>query len=1569
MAELESLSFRVDSSQLSEAASKIAALTAAIALLSASQLSAAEAGKQTAKAERQAAKDASALLVLKQKLADAEAKAAAASNGNAGATRTALTEGEKMANLLSRLTNLHHDMAAGSTRGESAILQMARSLNATDAQMQAVRASLQQIAGLSASPFDNSLGAIRNVQREMQALNDRSQLAARGISLTTQQLQDFSRIGNEIRGKMSALGIDPTTAAGAAHFTSELKKQQDAYILIAGEVNRVTSEEKKRNDALKAQANIMAELEQKNRSIQELISRNQSITSSMQTGTSQTQAGTNYDNSRLIAGAATPEQLARIQERITLTQKLTESEKLLNVEVKAQDDLLKHIEGLVSQRKAIDDLNKSVIANVAERKKMDNLMQKYTGMGLNNTNASEVSKLEFKGASQASIDSLKNYLLGVQASNKALEDQRRITDEIERANERTARAQAAARYSAAGNSSSISNTAAGMEVKGVSPAAIASYIQEAKAKEDAAKAGRELASANKYITETEERLASAVNNANQNLNRQSTDELVKYQRALATVGTSTDDTTRKMAALKAQLDLVAGKERANQLNHLSRAISTQMGDVGISLASGMNPLTVMLQQGDQIRFALQQAGAEGAELQRAMSGAASQIASSIVLTAKAMGGFFTGTLVSMGGALSGFVLSIGGLDTVLRNLEVSLAINAAAGGAFEKAMYSAFNVARLGAIAFAAAISATLIVGLVAATVALYQVNKEQQALSVSMAQAGGAFGFSRQSAMEYAAALESVQGHTGAVIKVIDLMAKSGSFTRKEIDLVAKSAIEMEKYAGVALEDTVKSFEKLKAKPVEAILELAAATGKVAPEVVKAVIELEKQGRMAEATAQAMQILASTNSQSVAQIKEDFTDFANFMKGVYAASLAVYEGLKAPIRDLWTQDGSVNILKKIDEASKAVARAKKGIELGVMVDMNKKILEQSKGELNAAMTELETFRKVKGEAPGTSTSNSSSADILKLTKQARLESETAIDKKKRQIEESNQQFKDLQTKYGAEKGNEMALTAFRLENEKRVAKYKDELKGLEEAKSKKDKGPKAKTSSFGGVPSEVSLVNNTPNIQREYSSELSKTEKFIKSQRDILKMSYEAGLVSKGEYIAKDTNLIISGQAKELSVITEFGKRVEAEQEKITKAINARRTEALNATKDPASRTKINLAADDELKKVKEAGKTFSELHSDKKETVDFESTRRFYESLKEQNAATIESKKHLDELNKSMQDASEIRKLDAEYQVAAMSLSGSEVAMYKAKNDVLQNYIKIKSKIQGDLDKAEKTHTEFTDNMQYDGESQQKALQLWMQVQTLKDQVTKAGIASELEARNAATDAFNKYYMDKAMEVRDGTANAITEGIMNGGQAGSQAIKAVLDNILKDLLNNVFKKILGSVGDMILNSIMQSQMAASTAKSGGGFLEGLVSMGFNALAGGVGGGSGAGATSQYSLSSGSTDMTSGFKMRATGGFVNQGSEYMVGENGPEKFIPKQTGSIVPNHDLAKSSSSEPLKLTIINNTSAPIGRVTERQISPTERALVIEDAVNAVASALYDPNHKVSKSFGNNFASQRKR
>ena len=1565
MAELESLSFRVESSQLVEAAKRIQELTAAIEALSAKEKSAATVAKETAATERQKIKDAEKLEQLKRKLAEAEAKAAAATNGNAGATRTALTEGEKMANLLSRLTNLHHDMAAGSTRGESAILQMARSLNATDAQMQAVRASLQQIAGLSASPFDNSLGAIRSVQREMQALDDRARLAAQGISLTSNQLKEYSRLGNEIRGQMSAQNLDPTQGSGLVEFNRRLAEEQARYIGIANSVNTLTSEEKKRNDVLTTQRNIMAELEQKNLSIQESISRNNAMTLSMQGGVTQTQAGTNYDNSKLIASAATPEQLARIQERITLTQKLTESEKLLNIEVKAQEDSLKHIEGLTAQRKAIDDLNKSVIANVAERKKMDDLMQKYTGMGLNNTNASEVSKLEFKGASQASIDSLKTYLLGVQQVTKAKEDQKKIDDDINAANQRAAREAAATRYSGLGHSSTISNTAAGMEIKGVPTAAIQSYIQDATAKEQSNKATRELTAAKKYLIETEERIAAAVNNANQNLNRQSTDELVKYQKALTTVGTSAAEAERKLGVFKAQQEAVAAKARDAQLNHLSRGISTQMGDVGISLASGMNPLTVALQQGDQIRGLLVQAGAEGAELQKAMNGAASQIASSIAITFKAMSGFITGIVTTSAKAISSLVTAP--IQFYKDCMLIQADLTSGSITQAEKVVLLAQSWSMLkGALTGAAKIAIGLgVVALSTLAVSAYQVMKEHDALVVTLSTMGGTLGLTTISAENYARSLNSVGIATNKGIEVISEMSKAGVFVKEDIDMVAKAAVDMYKYGGVAIADTIKEFAKMKKDPVDALVELAKATGNITPETIKAAIEMKHMGDTAGATKIAMQALADSTGDSVNQMKSEFTGFALWAKNFGAQVSSIYDNV---VKDMWRGNSEYEKLRKRRKALEGVI----GGDVGGLLDPNtrgvnlfdKKAASEALAQTNLQMKAIEDLEKVRGEQKAKESASNS------LVNQAKINTEKYQTPENRMLKEKLEllgQVKTANDKLVKGLVSKAAVEQLELENGKAVLILDKRIKEAEEARAKKDKGPKAKTSSFGGVPSEVSLVNNTPNIQREYSSELGKQEKFFKSKRDILKLDYEAGLVSRGAYISQDIALIVKGQNKEFEVINSFGGKVKAEQKRITDSINARRAEALDATKDPKSRIKINLDADNEVKKVEEAGKTFTELQTDRTDTTAFEATKRYKESIKEQNLSIIDSKKHLTDLNKSMQDISESRLLDIEFQFKAMSVSGSELESYKARNEVLKDYVKTKDRIKNSIKRETGVYTDMVANSDGSKESQDRIMQQWQIVQTLKDQVIKAGIDSEEQARLASIDAVSKYYMNKAMEVRDGTANAITEAITNGGQAGSKAIKGVLDSILKDLLNNAFKKILGSVGDMILQSVMQAQAASIVASSGGGFFESLFKMGLSAAAGSMGGGS-AGATSQYSLSSGSTDMTSGLK-RATGGFVNQGSEYTVGENGPEKFIPKQTGSIVPNHDLAKSNSSEPLKLTIINNTSAPIGRVTERQISPTERALVIEDAVAAVAASLHDPNHKVSKSFGQNFSTQRRR
>ena len=46
-------------------------------------------------------------------------------------------------------------------------------------------------------------------------------------------------------------------------------------------------------------------------------------------------------------------------------------------------------------------------------------------------------------------------------------------------------------------------------------------------------------------------------------------------------------------------------------------------------------------------------------------------------------------------------------------------------------------------------------------------------------------------------------------------------------------------------------------------------------------------------------------------------------------------------------------------------------------------------------------------------------------------------------------------------------------------------------------------------------------------------------------------------------------------------------------------------------------------------------------------------------------------------------------------------------------------------------------------------------------------------------------------------------------------------------------------------------------------------------------------------------------FPMKAKGGPVKGGSPYVVGEKGPELFVPGSSGNIVPNHELGGSGTN----------------------------------------------------------------
>jgi phage-related minor tail protein len=71
---------------------------------------------------------------------------------------------------------------------------------------------------------------------------------------------------------------------------------------------------------------------------------------------------------------------------------------------------------------------------------------------------------------------------------------------------------------------------------------------------------------------------------------------------------------------------------------------------------------------------------------------------------------------------------------------------------------------------------------------------------------------------------------------------------------------------------------------------------------------------------------------------------------------------------------------------------------------------------------------------------------------------------------------------------------------------------------------------------------------------------------------------------------------------------------------------------------------------------------------------------------------------------------------------------------------------------------------------------------------------------------------------------------------------------------------------------------------------------------------------------------------MRAEGGPVNAGGAYMVGEKGPELFVPSSSGSIVPNGAMGSSGGGSG-GVTVNYNIAAGVSRAELVPILEQER------------------------------------
>ena len=227
----------------------------------------------------------------------------------------------------------------------------------------------------------------------------------------------------------------------------------------------------------------------------------------------------------------------------------------------------------------------------------------------------------------------------------------------------------------------------------------------------------------------------------------------------------------------------------------------------------------------------------------------------------------------------------------------------------------------------------------------------------------------------------------------------------------------------------------------------------------------------------------------------------------------------------------------------------------------------------------------------------------------------------------------------------------------------------------------------------------------------------------------------------------------------------------------------------------------------------------------------------------------------------------------------------------------------------------------------------------------------------------------------IRKYAASATDAGTLIG-DAMTNAFKGAEDALTTFIMTGKinFRSLATSiVADLARIQAKQMLMSISGGDSGsGGLFGGLLKSGIGSLMGGGLSSSGGTFGSLADLFTGSF----GGGFFAEGGSPPLGKISMVGEEGPELFVPKSAGTIIPNHALqgpmqngSSGSSDQPTNYTIVNQTTGRIDEVKEQRLNGNERALIIKETLSAVASSLYDANSNVSKGIKNNHNIQRVR
>jgi phage-related minor tail protein len=341
------------------------------------------------------------------------------------------------------------------------------------------------------------------------------------------------------------------------------------------------------------------------------------------------------------------------------------------------------------------------------------------------------------------------------------------------------------------------------------------------------------------------------------------ESVARYSRQLKLAGISGADAAKQLDVYRAKMLQIEAIDQKRSQQRLANALAPQISDVAVSVAGGMPLHLIAMQQGLQIRDLIGQSGVAAEELDKVMRSAMKNMVVSIGGTIAAMGQLTFGAMKDLGNAVIDMPAKLLKVEKGLANIEAA-----------SPRLTQGFRYLVAGGVGLLAGALATLTYE----TVKMIGVNND---LARQLAQTGNVFGANYSEAREYAKTLGDVGVSVREATEVMTLMAATSELNASHFKMVATSAENMEKYADVAIKDTVAAFNKLAEDPVKALTELAIKTGSVSPELLDLVTQMDKYGDRAGAAALAMQSLANHNATAVKKMQEDLHPLTKLLKEI----------------------------------------------------------------------------------------------------------------------------------------------------------------------------------------------------------------------------------------------------------------------------------------------------------------------------------------------------------------------------------------------------------------------------------------------------------------------------------------------------------------------------------------------------------------------------------------------------------------------------------------------------------------------------------------------------------------